>query len=210
MKSLYFVRHGQSEWNATGRMQGQMNSDLSALGREQADAHGRLLATHGVDAIYSSPLDRARQTADVIRRYVRLDVSCDSRLKEWNCGDWSGHLYEDVKRNWPVEWAALEADRFHYRGPNCENYPDMIARVSPFIDEILSGDSRRIAIVSHGLIGRVMVGILMRHGEAEMLTYRQPNDVVYVVHTGTTRLEQAKVQHYVAGHGPIDGLVVLD
>lgn len=124
-------------------------------------------------------------------------------------GEWSGHLYEDVKRNWPAEWAALEADRFHYRGPNCENYPDMIARVSPFIDEILVSDSRCIAIVSHGLIGRVMVGILMRYSEAETLTYRQPNDVVYVVHTAPP-FGRAEVRHYVAGNGPIAGLVALE
>jgi broad specificity phosphatase PhoE len=203
LKKIYFVRHGQSEWNAVSRMQGQLDSNLTEAGRRQAEVTGRLLATLDIEAIFSSPLDRARQTAEIIQRDVAVDIVCEPRIKEWDCGDWSGHLYVDVQRRWPTEWAALEADRFHYRGPGCENYVDMIDRAQPFLDELLATPAERVAIVSHGMIGRVMIGILMGHSEAEMLSFHQPNDTVYRVSIdGDVR----QVHHYVAGRGPVAGL----
>ncbi|MEE4360963.1 MAG: histidine phosphatase family protein, partial [Pseudomonadales bacterium] len=96
MKHLYFVRHGQTEWNAVARMQGQWNSDLSELGRAQARVSGALLAGRGIEAMFASPLDRTRQTAALINEHLNLPVTYDDRLKEWDCGDWSGHLYAEV------------------------------------------------------------------------------------------------------------------
>jgi broad specificity phosphatase PhoE len=203
LKQLYFVRHGQTEWNAIRRMQGQWNSDLSELGRTQADANGRLLANLDIDAIFASPLDRTRQTAEIITQHVALPIAYDDRIKEWDCGDWSGHLYDEVKAKWAQEWAALAADRFNYRGPNCENYPDMIARATPFLEELKALPTRNIAIVSHGMIGRVMVSVLAGHNEIQMLSYGQDNDVIYRV---SIEGESLAISHYVAGDGPHEGL----
>ena len=205
-KTIYFVRHGQTEWNAAARMQGQQDSDLNDVGRRQAEDHGRLLARVGVDALYVSPLNRARQTLAIVQRFVSLDACADARIKEWDCGLWSGQLRADVRKRWPKEWAALEADPYHYRGPGCENYPDMIARARPFVEELLASAERRIAVISHGMIGRVMVGTLMDFGESDMLAFKQPNHVVYRV-----RLRAAGgaplLDYYDSGDGPIDGVV---
>jgi broad specificity phosphatase PhoE len=191
-------------------MQGQANSDLDATGRSQAEEHGRLLAALDIEAIFASPLDRARQTAEIVRRHVDLDVRFDERIMEWDCGDWSGHLRVNVRQRWPVEWAALEADPYHYRGPRCENYPDMIARTRPFVDELLAHPARRIAVISHGMIGRVMVGLLMNFDEPAMLGFRQPNDVVYRVRLpgpGALAPVEPILDRFVAGTGPITGVV---
>lgn len=205
-KIIYFVRHGQTEWNAAARMQGQRDSDLNDIGRRQAEDHGRLLARIGVDALYVSPLNRARQTLAIIQRSVALEAQVDARIMEWDCGLWSGLLRSDVRKRWPREWAALEADPFHYRGPGCENYPDMIARSQPFVEDLLASDAHRIAVISHGMIGRVMVGTLMGFGESGMLAFKQPNDVIYRV-----RLPAAGgaplLDRYEAGNGPMDGVV---
>jgi broad specificity phosphatase PhoE len=203
LKQLFFIRHGQTEWNAIARMQGQWNSDLSDLGRSQADINGRMLAGFGIQTLFASPLDRTRQTTEIVNRHLGVPVEFDDRLKEWDCGDWSGHLYTEVKTNWATEWAALEADRFHYRGPNCENYPDMIRRSTPFLGEIRSHPAERIGIVSHGMIGRVMVSTLLGFDEAQTLSFHQGNDVVLRVTLGD---ELAAVDHYVGGEGPFKGL----
>ncbi len=184
-------------------MQGQKNSDLNATGRAQAEAHGRLLARLGVDALYASPLARARQTAGIVQRSVDLEVRFDDRIMEWDCGAWSGHLRADVRQRWPEAWAALEADPYHYRGPGCENYPDMIARAAPFVDEVLASPAERIGVISHGLIGRIMVGILMGFDETAMLGFRQPNDVVYRVRLGS----RPRLDRFEGGQGPFAGVV---
>jgi broad specificity phosphatase PhoE len=209
LKTYYFVRHGQTEWNAISRMQGQLNSNLTELGREQSDINARLLAKCDIEAMFASPLDRARQTAEIIQRYIDITADYDSRIMEWDCGDWSGHLYRDVQKRWPQEWAALEADRFNYRGPNCENYRDMRDRSAPFVDGLVSSPFRRIAIVSHGMIGRVMIGQLMEFSETEMLSFSQPNNVIYRVRELSYGKGKTirKLDHYLSANGPFEGVI---
>ena len=188
-------------------MQGQRNSNLNEIGRRQAEGHGRLLATLGIDAVHVSPLDRAMQTAAIVRRFVPLEARVDARIMEWDCGLWSGQLRADVRLRWAREWAALESDPYHYRGPGCENYPDMIARSRPFLDELLASDDRRIAVISHGMIGRIMVGILMDFDEATMIGFKQPNDVVYRVRLSAEGRGERVLDHFVSGAGPHAGIV---
>ncbi len=204
MKRIYFVRHGQTEWNVTGRFQGQWDSDLTATGRRQAETHGRLLCAVELDALFASPLGRVRQTVEIIRRHVELPVTYDDRLKEWDCGDWSGHLRTEVESRWSEEWAALVADRFHYRGPGCENYPDMFERAAPFVDELLASDATTVAVVSHGMIGKVMISILLGLEEEDTLAVYQANDVVFRV---TLDAPRAVAHHFREGEGPVPGLV---
>ncbi len=204
MRHLYFIRHGQTEWNAIMRMQGQWNSDLNDLGREQADVNGLFLKSQNIEKLYVSPLDRTKQTAEIINRHLNVPVRYDDRIMEWDTGDWSGHLYADVKLKWAKEWQAFEADRFNYRGPNCENYPDMIARSTPFLNELIDDSASNIGIVSHGLIGRVMISTLLAFNEHETLAFHQGNDVIYRV---TLEDESRSVEHFVRGKGPLSGLV---
>jgi broad specificity phosphatase PhoE len=207
VKTIYFVRHGQTEWNAASRMQGQQNSDLNDIGRQQAEVHGRLLARLDIDVLYASPLDRARQTVEIVQRHVAIEARYDARIVEWNCGDWSGQLRADVRLRWPKQWAALEADPYHYRGPGCENYPDMLARTRPFVTELLASEARNIAVVSHGMIGRVMVGALMGFDAAAMIAFRQPNDIVYRVRLPAASAAAAVLDRFEAGQGPYPGVV---
>ncbi len=203
MKELYFIRHGQTEWNAIRRMQGQWNSDLSELGRDQAAVNGRFLANLGIEHLVASPLDRTRQTADIINKHLELDINFDDRIMEWHCGDWSGEMWDEVSNKWPEEFKAWQADQFNYRGPNCENYPDMIDRAQPFLDEILALDHNRIAIVSHGMIGRVMVSTLLGHSVDEMFNYGQSNDTIFHL---TEHGEGFATRHFIGGDGPHGGL----
>jgi len=131
-------------------------------------------------------------------------MTFDDRIMEWDTGDWSGYLYADVKEKWKKEWQALEADRFHYRGPNCENYPDMIARSTPFLEEVCNDPADNIGIVSHGMIGRVMISTLLGFNEHETLAFHQANDVIYRV---TIHDETRAVDHFIGGEGPLPGLV---
>ncbi|MFK7913277.1 MAG: histidine phosphatase family protein [Pseudomonadales bacterium] len=209
MKELYFIRHGQTEWNAIRRMQGQWNSDLSALGRDHAEVNGRFLKDMGIKYMVASPLDRTRQTADIINRYLQIGYDVDERLKEWHCGEWSGEMWADLPHKWPVEFAAWQADQFYYRGPGAENYPDMIARSTPLLDSILTSQFDKIAIVSHGMIGRAMVGTLLAMTPKAMLSFSQTNDTVFRLTLGSvaaTNSSTFQTAHYIAGNGPFGGL----
>lgn len=188
-------------------MQGQLDSALTERGREQTEINARVLAGTGIEALFCSPLGRARSSAEIINRHLQLSICSEPRIREWNCGDWSGHRFDVVAARWAGQWAAFEADRYHYRGPNCENYPDMIARVAPFLTELLEHPAPRIAVVSHGLIGRIMVGTLLDFDPPTMMAFHQPNEVVYRV---TVERGQSSVAHFIAGVGPLPGIVPRD
>ena len=203
MKTLFFVRHGETEWNVIRRMQGQSNSDLTELGKQQADTHGRFLAGLDVDHLVASPLDRTRQTATIINQFLQLDIHYENSIMEWDCGDWSGELWHELGEKWPEEFSAWQADPFNYRGPRCENYPDMIDRVKPFLAKIETLPQQRIAIVSHGMIGRVMVGCLLKMSNERMLSFSQANDTIFRL---TAEQDGYACCHFIGGSGPLPGL----
>jgi len=201
---LYFVRHGQTEWNAIRRMQGQWNSDLSELGRAQAEVNGKFLKRLGIEYLVASPLDRTRQTARIIADHLKIEFDVDDRLKEWDCGVWSGEMWDELREKWPNEFAAWQSDQFLYRAPGAENYPDMIERSTPFLTEVLAKRFTKAAIVSHGMIGRAMIGTLLLKPPEEMLAFGQTNDTVIRLSKKTS--SDFLADHYVAGNGPISGL----
>jgi broad specificity phosphatase PhoE len=207
MKQIYFIRHGQTQWNAIKRMQGQLNSDLNEVGKEQADMHGRFLMDHKLETLIASPLGRTTETAEIINQHLNLDVSFDERIKEWHCGEWSGLLWDDLPQTWPEEWQAYEDDRYYYRGPGCENFPDMIERVKPFLQALIGHPANKIGVVSHGLIGRVMIATMMQMDESSTMAFRQANDVVYRV---SLSKDTPTLEHFIEGHGPIPGWVASD
>ena len=97
---ILLVRHGQSEWNAQGRWQGQADPPLTELGREQAR-----LAAHrleDIDAVVASDLQRAAQTASIVAAHLQLPVAhTDHRLRERHAGPWQGLTHADIERIWP-------------------------------------------------------------------------------------------------------------
>ena len=197
------MRHGQTEWNAIKRVQGQWNSDLSATGERQAKKNGEFLKDQGIERLLSSPLDRTRQTSEILKNYISLEPIYDSRIMEWDTGHWSGFMWEEIPKNWPLEYEAWKRDPFNFNELGCESYPDMIERANPFVRELNTSKEKTIAVVSHGIIGRVMIGLLLNHSAKEMVSYHQTNDtIIKVVMSG----DKVEASHFIGGEGPYKGM----
>ncbi|MEQ8899322.1 MAG: histidine phosphatase family protein [Roseovarius sp.] len=148
---IWFLRHGQTEWNLEGRLQGHKDSPLTALGRAQAAQQARILpeilekVARGAGGCFASPLGRAQETARIAlagRAFVT-----DPRLAEIATGDWEGRLRAEV--------ATGEGDLFLYAGaPGGEGLDALQARVAAFLGDV-KGPS---VVVSHGLLGKVLRG----------------------------------------------------
>lgn len=201
----YLVRHGETEWNAIGRMQGQLDSVLTSRGREQAAASGRLLARLGVDTLFASPLGRVRETLDIMRDDMPMAPVFDDRLKEWSSGAWSGERHAEAEAKWPVEWAAWKADRYNYRSPGGENFIDLVDRARAFFADRLTAPGNRTAIVAHGFINRALAAVLLSLHPEELMRIRQGNDTILRV---VDEHGRRSVDHFVAGEGPFPGLPV--
>lgn len=206
MRTWYLVRHGETEWNAARRMQGQLDSVLTSAGRAQTTANGQLLARLGVDAVYASPLGRVRESLDLIAAHLPLAAGAvfDDRLKEWSGGEWDGFYYDEIKQRWPEAFAAWEADRHNIRAPGGENFVDLHARASAFLADIAHVSGPRIAIIAHGYLNRALAACLSGFDAATVMDVRQANDAVLRIRMDGKGLRV--VDHFIAGLGPYEGL----
>jgi broad specificity phosphatase PhoE len=202
-REWYLVRHGETEWNAESRMQGQLDSRLTPAGRAHARSVAALLMRLGVDHLFASPLGRVRETLTIFADSIPMPVVFDDRLKEWSGGDWSGELYADLARKWPDVYSAWKADRYHTRSPGGENFADLAGRAAAFLADARAASQGRVAIVAHGFLNRALARVLLDLSPAETLSIRQANDVVIrIVEQNGSRA----VDHFAGERGPFEGL----
>jgi alpha-ribazole phosphatase len=161
MTHLILVRHGETDWNTQHRFQGQTDVPLNYTGREQAvRLAGRLTHEH-IDAVYSSDLERAVETADIVTAHRPIDVRQDSRLRELSFGAFEGLLYSEIKERFPAELAAWERDR-SIPPPGGESLAQLVTRVQNALAEITARHaSDRVMIVGHGGPLRVLLCLIM-------------------------------------------------
>jgi broad specificity phosphatase PhoE len=179
--TIYLARHGQTEWNVAGRLQGRLDSPLTPLGRRQAAQNAELLSTEGIDALFTSPLDRARRTASIIGSRLGLTVQVLDDLAEIDHGLWSGLGSAEIDAGWPGQRALRERDKYAFRFPDGESYADGDVRAGRALAEVERIGVRRPVLVSHEMIGRML---LRQLGVPGALESRQPSEVVYRVRTG--------------------------
>lgn len=145
---VYFVRHGETDYNAVNRIQGQLNIPLNAAGLRQAELVGERLKSKHFDVIYSSDLDRARITAEHIAD--GREIILDRRLREWDLGHWQDQLMSDIRRLYPEECEVLN-ERVEIAPKNGESAIDLRDRASGFVTEIVKKHSgQEILCVTHG------------------------------------------------------------
>ena len=125
---IYLVRHGETVWNAEGRMQGWQDSPLTSRGKAQAQTSARRLAslpTLPSPRVISSPLGRAISTANIVLEALRPSApraSVEHRIAEHRFGDWEGLTWSEIDRRWPGERANREADKWNFLVPGGESY----------------------------------------------------------------------------------------
>ena len=182
---LYFIRHGETDWNAEGRYQGSRDIPLNARGRGQAALNGelqaQLLPRAGRSAVdfswYVSPLGRTRETMDNIRAKVgepRPDVTIDPRLIEISFGIYEGHLHTELASGAMAIAGERDASFWHFRPPEGESYADVAVRIGDF-GAALTGPS---VIVAHGGILRVLRHLIEGFPPEKAVNWFPPQDSV--------------------------------
>ena len=150
MTRLILIRHGRSTWNAAHRIQGLADPPLDEVGREQARRLAERLRDEAPVALYTSPLQRARETADIIGQALDAPVMSDERLKEYDVGDLTGLTWEQVVEQYPdvaSRWEKAEEVEL----PGEEGRETFQARVKAAFDEIISQHlEETIGVVAHG------------------------------------------------------------
>lgn len=155
MKRLLLVRHGESEWNAVRRLQGQADIGLSEKGEAQARALAPVIAQLAPDLAITSDLRRARHTAELLGY---PDARCEPDLREVNVGDWTGQEIARITADQPEEYRGWRAGTF--APPGGENWADFCARtVRATEDAAKSAD--RLLVICHGGVIRALLQTLL-------------------------------------------------
>lgn len=165
---LLFIRHGETDYNREGRLQGQRDIPLNPKGREQASAVGRSLRKlagaeidrlEAAHAFVSSPLIRTRETMERARVAMGLpqqDYGLDDALKELTFGDWEGLTWPEVQACDPTSAAARAAAKWDFTPPNGESYATLALRLTPWLASV----EHDLFVASHGGVARALLYLL--------------------------------------------------
>jgi broad specificity phosphatase PhoE len=161
---FYFVRHGETDWNAERRLQGQLDIPLNEVGRRQSaqcgsTLRGLIAARRKAPADFafiSSPLSRARETMEIMRGALRLPregYAIEPRLAELSFGRWEGLTYAEVRALDSAVLAVRECDKWNFTTPEGESYASLLVRVRAWHAGV-NGD---IIVAAHGGVARVLM-----------------------------------------------------
>jgi len=184
---LYFFRHGQTDWNAELRFQGQRDIPINETGRKQAAANGATLAQLIDDPakfdFISSPLGRTRETMEIVRQCMGLPrdgYTVAPQIVEISFGDWEGHTMEEMKRTRGAEVDSRAADKWNYVPPGGENYASVRRRVTSWLETV-----ERPSIVScHGGVLRTLMRRFQGLSQDDASAAFVPQDKIFCLENG--------------------------
>lgn len=190
MTTLILVRHGESEWNRAGRIQGQVNSPLTDLGINQAkairDYLSGILLNQELE-IYTSPLDRALQTAEIIAQgidYPSRKIIIEERLNDFNLGEISGTFgWDKVAEIFPEQAQLRLQDPMRFHPSGGESGAEFEARLRSLLEDLMDDGTLKL-MVSHGIVNKFIRGILKNLSGKEMVELGESQNTIYRLEQG--------------------------
>jgi broad specificity phosphatase PhoE len=178
---VYLARHGQTMWNLEGRSQGRLDSPLTPEGVRQVRRNAAAVRYEPVDALFASPMGRARTSAAAFASVLGLPVRVLDELSEVDHGELSGLTNAEKTAAWPKLAEARQRDKYFFRFPGGESYADADARAVRALARIADSGARGPLLVSHEMIGRMLLKNLLGLDSAQALRLKHPSDMVYKV-----------------------------
>ena len=190
MTTLILVRHGESEWNRAGRIQGQVNSPLTDLGINQAKAIRDYLSGILINQeleIYTSPLDRALQTAEIIAQgidYPSRKIIIEERLNDFNLGEISGTFgWDKVAEIFPEQAQLRLQDPMRFHPSGGESGAEFEARLRSLLEDLMDDGTLKL-MVSHGIVNKFIRGILKNLSGKEMVELGESQNTIFRLEQG--------------------------
>ena len=180
---LIIIRHGESEYNTKGLCQGQVDAKLTTLGKRQAKSLANRLKDEKMDVIYSSPLQRAKVTADIIKKDRDVDIKLDKGIKEITCGYWEGIKVEKLRELDPVGLDNWETKPHKFSVRGSETFQQVYDRSTQALESIIEeNEGKTIVIVAH----LVSILLMLVHLKSEKIKNvwsigKQPNTALNIL-----------------------------
>ncbi|MBE3894773.1 histidine phosphatase family protein [Vibrio parahaemolyticus] len=184
-RRIFVLRHGETEFNADKKLQGHCNSSLTSKGSDQARRVGTTLKQYVENRpfrVYSSTLGRALQTSQIVceeLNYPYENLNKEPRLKEFSLGEWEQRTIPSLEQEIPN---LLAQNDWYLQAPNCETYESVRERLSSWLSDVAHDED--IVVVSHGLTGIVLRGLLLGMYYTQVWQQDLPQDAFFIIEDG--------------------------
>jgi broad specificity phosphatase PhoE len=175
MTEIILARHGETEWNVEEVFRGRIDIELNETGVRQAELLAEYLSGVNIDAIYSSPLRRALNTAEVITSYHKLEVKIAPGLIDCNFGKWQGLHLQEVKDRYKELYTQWMENPHLVQMPDGENLSDVRERALTVVDEVVAKHEGTVVLVSHRVVNKVLICALLGLDNSHFWNIRQDN-----------------------------------
>ena len=173
MAELILARHGETAWNVEKVFRGRADVDLDRVGLKQAELLGKYLSNWELEAIYSSPLRRALDTANMVARYQKVAVRVAEGLTDFDYGEWQSVPEQEVKKLYPALLNEWHSNPHKVRTPGGESLEDVRRRVVELINDILPRHRGNVLLVSHRVVIKVLICYLLGLDNSHFWNIRQ-------------------------------------
>ncbi|EGR2201722.1 histidine phosphatase family protein [Vibrio parahaemolyticus] len=184
-RRIFVLRHGETAFNADKKLQGHCNSSLTSKGSDQARRVGTTLKQYVENRpfrVYSSTLGRALQTSKIVceeLNYSYENLNKEPRLKEFSLGEWEQRTIPSLEQEIPN---LLAQNDWYLQAPNCETYESVRERLSSWLSDVAHDED--IVVVSHGLTGIVLRGLLLGMDYTQVWQQDLPQDAFFIIEDG--------------------------
>jgi broad specificity phosphatase PhoE len=161
MAKLILARHGETVWNVEKIYRGRTDVNLDEVGIKQAELLGKYLSKWELEAIYSSPLKRALDTANIIARYHKVDVHIAEGLTDFDYGEWQSLPEQEAKRLYPTLHNEWHNNPHKVKMPGGESLEDVKRRAIDVVNDVLSKYQGSVVLVSHRVVNKVLICSLL-------------------------------------------------
>jgi broad specificity phosphatase PhoE len=167
--TFYVVRHGETEWNQKGLVQGHTDIPLTASGEQQAQERAHFLKDVSFEYVISSDLQRAKKTASILVQERALSINITPALREQYWGSWEGYSFDKLREMFGSSFNDYSGSNAH-RVPGVETHQEIVVRVGPFLKEIAhTNHGKNILVVTHGGVLKSLIfhlGVEFLHGRS--------------------------------------------
>jgi broad specificity phosphatase PhoE len=173
MAELILARHGETVWNVEKIYRGRTDVNLDEVGIKQAELLGKYLSNWELEAIYSSPLRRALDTANIIDRYQKIGVHIAEGLIDFDYGEWQSLPEQEVKRLYPAVFNEWHKSPHKVRMPGGESLEDLRRRAMGVVNDVLSKYQGSAVLVSHRVVNKVLICSLLELDNSHFWNIKQ-------------------------------------
>ena len=201
MREILLVRHGETIWNVTEVFRGRLDVALNDNGRRQAELLSDYLAEQGIEAIYSSPLQRALQTAEPAARRCSLEIKVEPRLIDMDFGGWQGLSLKDVKEKFAEVYQVWQDHPEKAVISEAESLNEVRDRAWTFVNELMGRHMGKVVLVTHRVVNKVLICAMLGLDNTHFWNIQQDTcgitnftydheKIVMTKHNDTTHLHQ--------------------